>query len=75
MEDDDCFLRYEEAARLLRCSVQTLRKKVARREVPFIKPFGRKGATLFSERDLRAFLKERRIEPQPDISRAVEAVS
>ena len=64
--DDDSFLRYEEAAQLLRCSVQTLRKKVAHREVPFIKPFGRKGAVLFSERDLLAFLEAKRVEPKPE---------
>ena len=63
---DDCFLRYDEAARLLRCSPETLRKKVSRREVPFIKPFGRRGAVLFSERDLLAFLEAKRVEPQPE---------
>jgi excisionase family DNA binding protein len=59
--NDDSYLRYEEAARLLRCSPQTLRKRVSQRQIPYIKAFGRKGRVLFSENDLRAFLEASRV--------------
>jgi excisionase family DNA binding protein len=60
---DDNFLRYEEAAKLLRCCPQTLRKRVCYRQIPFIKPYGKRGMVLFSENDLRAFLEASRVEP------------
>ncbi len=61
MDAKDTLLTYPEAALLLRISPLTLRKKVMRREVPVLKPFGRKGKCLFSEQDLRAMLERSRV--------------
>lgn len=65
MDKQNDFLTYPEAARILRISPQTLRKKVSRREVPVLKPFGKRGKVLFSENDLRTFLEASRVEPAP----------
>ena len=54
-------LTYDEAAKVLRISPATLRKKVMERSVPFIKLFGRKGRVLFSPEDLGAFLKSKKV--------------
>lgn len=55
------YLTYVEAAALLHISPLTLRKKVMKREVPVLKPFGKRGKCLFSEADLRAMLERSRV--------------
>ena len=56
-------LNYSEAAGVLKIAVLTLRKKVMRREVPFLKPFGPKGRVLFEREALEAFLAASRVAP------------
>lgn len=52
-------LTVEETAEYLRCSVATIRRRVARRELPYFKP----GAhLLFDPADLDAFLAASRVE-------------
>jgi excisionase family DNA binding protein len=51
-----------EAAKLLNISPFSLRGKVLRREVPFIK-IGRR--TLFDPVDLRAFIEAAKVQPRP----------
>jgi excisionase family DNA binding protein len=57
------FLRYPEAAALLGISPLTLRGKVSRHQVPFLKPFGPKGRVLFDPDRLRAFVQAGAVEP------------
>jgi excisionase family DNA binding protein len=52
----------EQAAELLGISPFSLRGKVLRREVPFIK-IGRR--TLFDPADLRSFIEARKVQPRP----------
>lgn len=55
-------LNNQEAAELLGISPFSLRGKVLRREVPFIK-IGRR--TLFDPADLAAFIEAAKVQPQP----------
>ena len=52
---------YGQAARFLRIAPQTLRKKVSQGQVPALKPFGKKGRTLFSPEELRAMVQRSRV--------------
>ena len=54
-------LDYTEASELLRIKPSTLRKKVMERVVPCVKPFGRKGRTLFVKSDLLDFIEKHRV--------------
>jgi hypothetical protein len=56
---------YAEAARFLRITTQTLRKKVSLHQVPVLKPFGRKGRALFAPDDLRAMVEASRQPADP----------
>ena len=53
------YLTSEEAAEYLRCSVDTLRRRVTRREIPYYKP-GR--ALMFDGADLDAYMAASRFE-------------
>ena len=53
------YLTTEEAAEYLRCSVATLRRRVARREIPYFKPGAR---NLFDRADLDAYMAASRFE-------------
>jgi excisionase family DNA binding protein len=55
-------LNNQEAAEVLGISPFSLRGKVLRREVPFIK-IGRR--TLFDPVDLKAFIEKNKVEPRP----------
>jgi len=55
------YLTYSEAAALLHISPLTLRKKVMRRQVAVLKPFGPRGKCLFSEADLRGMVERSRV--------------
>jgi excisionase family DNA binding protein len=55
-------LNNQEAAEILGISPFSLRGKVLRREVPFVK-IGRR--TLFDPADLRAFIEARKVQPRP----------
>ena len=55
-------LNNAEAAELLNISPHSLRGKVSRREIPFIK-VGRR--TLFSPSDLEAFIQANKFAPRP----------
>lgn len=55
-------LSNDEAAELLGISPFSLRGKVSRREIPFIK-IGRR--TLFSPSSLQAFIERNKFEPRP----------
>lgn len=55
-------LSNQEAAEILGISPFSLRGKVLRREVPFIK-IGRR--TLFDPNDLAAFIEKNKVEPRP----------
>jgi excisionase family DNA binding protein len=58
-------LTYREAAAFLRISPLTLRKKVSKRQVPCLKPFGRNGKTLFDPEALHAFVQDSAVEMIP----------
>lgn len=57
------FWRYEQAAAFMGISPLTLRGKVCRREVPYIKPFGPHGRVLFNPDRLREFVERGAVEP------------
>jgi hypothetical protein len=56
--------RYREASAFLGITENSLRRKVMRREVPFYRPFKRKGTrVLFDPEQLRAFVLAGAVEP------------
>ena len=57
----DRLLNNDEAADILNISPYSLRGKVSRREIPFIK-VGRR--TLFDPADLRAYIEARKVQPR-----------
>ena len=57
-------MTYEETARLLRRSESTLRKDVAMRRIPVLKPFGKRGKVLFSRQALSEWLAAAAVEPR-----------
>ena len=57
----DCLLNNDQAAEILNISPFSLRGKVSRREIPFIK-VGRR--TLFDPADLRAYIDARKVQPR-----------
>jgi len=57
----DRLLNNDQAADILNISPYSLRGKVSRREIPFIK-VGRR--TLFDPEDLRAFIEARKVQPR-----------
>jgi excisionase family DNA binding protein len=57
----DRLLNNDQAAEILNISPYSLRGKVSRREIPFIK-VGRR--TLFDPADLRAYIEARKVQPR-----------
>jgi excisionase family DNA binding protein len=57
----DRLLNNDQAAEILNISPFSLRGKVSRREIPFIK-VGRR--TLFDPADLRAYIEARKVQPR-----------
>lgn len=57
----DRLLNNDQAAEILNISPYSLRGKVSRREIPFIK-VGRR--TLFDPADLRAYIDARKVQPR-----------
>ena len=56
-------LGYIGAAKLTGYSVSHLRAKVRERAIPFYKPFGARGRTIFLRSDLEAWLLASRVKP------------
>ena len=57
--------RYPQAAKYLGITPGTLRRKVMLHQIPFMRPFGRKGRILFDPDDLHEFVEASRVSPVP----------